>query len=57
MRKFRPMGLSVPIAFLEKIDEARGDVSRSRYIQRLLQKNCNDWPSEAQEIKQEGEGI
>lgn len=51
------MGLSVPIAFLEKIDEVRGDVSRSRYIQRLLQKNCNGWPSEAQEKKQEEEGI
>jgi hypothetical protein len=47
----------VPIAFLEKIDEARGDVPRSRYIQRLLQKYYNGWPSEAQKKKQEEEGI
>lgn len=57
MRKFRPIGLSVPIAFLEKIDEVRGDVPRSRYIQRLLQKYYNGWPSEAQKKKQEEEGI
>lgn len=35
-----PFGLSLPIDFLEAIDRERGDISRSKYVLRLLEKNC-----------------
>jgi hypothetical protein len=34
--------LTLPKEMLSKIDESRGDVSRSRYILRLVQKAYND---------------
>ena len=33
------MGISLPIKILAEIDEKRGDVSRSRFISRILEKN------------------
>jgi hypothetical protein len=33
------MGLSLPTAFLDQIDKARGDIPRSKYVLRLLEKN------------------
>ena len=34
-------GVKLPQTLVEKIDVARGDVNRSRYIQRLIEKNMN----------------
>lgn len=31
-------GISLPINILQKIDDERGDISRSRFIQRILEK-------------------
>jgi hypothetical protein len=39
VRKFKPMGLSLPTAFLDQIDRVRGDIPRSKYVLRLLEKN------------------
>lgn len=37
MRKFRAVGVSFPFDMLEKIDKARGDVGRSRFIMRIVE--------------------
>jgi hypothetical protein len=34
------IGISLPIELVKKIDKERHDVSRSRYILRLIEKNC-----------------
>ena len=34
-------GVRLPQTLVEKIDMARGDVNRSRYLQRLIEKNMN----------------
>ena len=34
-----PIGISLPIELVKKIDKERHDVSRSRYILRLIEKN------------------
>jgi hypothetical protein len=34
---FKPVGTSLPIALLLRIDRERGDVPRSRFILRLLE--------------------
>jgi len=38
MKKFKSTGLSLPEEFLEKIDRDRGDISRSRYLLKLIVK-------------------
>jgi hypothetical protein len=38
MKKFKSTGLSLPQEFLEKIDNERGDIPRSRYLLRLIVK-------------------
>lgn len=35
-RKWKPLTLSVPGDMLAKLDDIRNDVTRSRYIQRVL---------------------
>ena len=35
-----PIGISLPIELVKKIDRERHDVSRSRYILRLIEKNA-----------------
>jgi hypothetical protein len=37
----KTFGCSLPKHLLEKLDTTRGDVNRSRYIQRLIEKNMN----------------
>lgn len=41
MQKSRTYGLSLPTQIFEKIDFARGDISRSRFILRLLEKGLD----------------
>jgi len=38
MKKFKSTGLSLPKEFLEKIDRDRGDISRSRFVFKLIVK-------------------
>jgi metal-responsive CopG/Arc/MetJ family transcriptional regulator len=38
MKKHTSTGLSLPDKLLHKIDKERGDVSRSRFILRILEK-------------------
>ena len=38
VQKYTPIGISFPKELIEKIDKERGDVSRSRFIQRILEK-------------------
>lgn len=51
MQKSAPIGISIPIEILQRIDLERGDVSRSKYIVKKLglsnsksQKNFNQLP-------------
>ena len=37
-------GITLPQTLVERVDVARGDVNRSRYIQRLIEKNMNAIP-------------
>jgi hypothetical protein len=37
----KTFGCSLPKPLLEAVDTIRGDVNRSRYIQRLIEKNMN----------------
>jgi metal-responsive CopG/Arc/MetJ family transcriptional regulator len=37
-----PIGISLPIELVKKIDQERHDVSRSRYILRLIEKNVSN---------------
>ena len=41
MKKFAPTGLSLPMKLMNEIDGQRGDVPRSRYILKLIQKAMN----------------
>ena len=38
MKRYTSTGLSLPNDLMQKIDSDRGDVSRSRYLLRLLEK-------------------
>jgi hypothetical protein len=38
MRHYSSRGLSLPTGMLERIDASRGDVSRSRFLLRLLER-------------------
>jgi hypothetical protein len=38
MQKYNSVGISIPTDILLIIDKERGDISRSRYILRILQK-------------------
>lgn len=40
----RTFGCSLREDILEKLDNVRGDVNRSRYIQRLIEKNIDTIP-------------
>jgi metal-responsive CopG/Arc/MetJ family transcriptional regulator len=39
MRKSKACGFSLPKELMDRIDKDRGDISRSRYILRLLEKH------------------
>ena len=51
--RFKPVGTSLPIALLLKIDRERGDISRSRFILRLLEKT---YPLHEEQIDRNEEG-
>jgi metal-responsive CopG/Arc/MetJ family transcriptional regulator len=63
MKLYISTGLSLPRKLLRKIDIERGDVSRSRYILRLLEKTyadeeyeeCQDSPDRRLETLQSSE--
>jgi metal-responsive CopG/Arc/MetJ family transcriptional regulator len=38
MQKYNSVGISLPKEIISKIDSERGDISRSRYLLRLLEK-------------------
>jgi metal-responsive CopG/Arc/MetJ family transcriptional regulator len=38
MKKYNSTGLSLPNELIEKIDSERGDVSRSRFLLRLIER-------------------
>jgi hypothetical protein len=38
MQKFRAVGLSLPKEFMQISDSERGDISRSRYLLRMLER-------------------
>jgi hypothetical protein len=40
MRKCRNAGFSLPAELMNEIDAQRGDISRSRYLLRLIEKAC-----------------
>jgi hypothetical protein len=38
MQKYRAIGLSLPKEFMQLIDAERGDISRSKYLLRMLER-------------------
>jgi hypothetical protein len=38
MQRYRAIGLSIPKEFMQIIDAERGDISRSRYLLRMLER-------------------
>lgn len=46
MKNYTSTGLSLPAELVRKIDRERGDISRSRYILRLLEKLYIDYGKE-----------
>jgi metal-responsive CopG/Arc/MetJ family transcriptional regulator len=40
MQKSISVGISFPKKVIEKIDEERGDISRSKYLLRILERSC-----------------
>jgi hypothetical protein len=48
MKRYTSTGLSLPNDLMQKIDSDRGDVSRSRYMLRLLEKA---YQVDAKEVK------
>jgi hypothetical protein len=38
MQRCKTAGISIPVELMTKIDQDRGDVTRSRYILRLMQR-------------------
>ena len=38
MRKHIPTGLSLPVEIAQRIERDRGDISRSRYLLRMIEK-------------------
>jgi hypothetical protein len=38
MKRYKATGLSLPIDLLKEIDQNRGDIPRSRYLLRILEK-------------------
>jgi hypothetical protein len=44
MKRYKATGLSLPVELMKVIDENRGDIPRSRYLLRILEKSyaCNE---------------
>ena len=42
MRKCTARGISLPIEIMKKIDSERGDIPRSKYILRILEKKYGE---------------
>jgi hypothetical protein len=38
MRRYIPTGLSLPVEIVQRIEKDRGEVSRSRYLLRIIEK-------------------
>ena len=47
----KPVSLTIPKQMLEKIDESRGDVSRSRYVLRLIEKAYDAKDAQVKEVE------
>jgi metal-responsive CopG/Arc/MetJ family transcriptional regulator len=47
-----PIGISLPNNILEQIDDARGDITRSRFILRLIEIGFKEFQSELKKIKE-----
>jgi hypothetical protein len=42
MQVSQSVGISLPVSLLKRIDNERGDIPRSRFLLRILQKSHND---------------
>jgi len=40
-KSWKPITISIPEHLLKQLDSLKGDVSRSRYIQRLIEEHLN----------------
>jgi metal-responsive CopG/Arc/MetJ family transcriptional regulator len=56
MQSCNPVGISIPRDILSKIDQERGDISRSRFVLRILQRTYVDTHTKANKIKKENLG-
>jgi metal-responsive CopG/Arc/MetJ family transcriptional regulator len=51
MRKFTSVGLSLPIELAQKVDSDRGEVTRSRFLTKIVRKYYENAVEAAQETK------
>ncbi len=51
MQRCKPIGISLPKEFMQKIDVERGDIPRSRYVLRILEKQ---YPFEGKNVVEKG---
>jgi hypothetical protein len=49
MQRYKTAGLSLPIDLLRRIDTERGDVSRSRFLLRLIERRYREEQEKAEE--------
>jgi hypothetical protein len=54
MKRYISTGLSLPTAWMQKIDSERGDISRSRYLLRLLERAHNLEEKHVKKIQRPG---
>jgi len=57
MKNYISTGLSLPTSWMRKIDSERGDISRSRYLLRLLERAHNLEEKRAKKIQLPGEAV
>ncbi len=48
MKKVTSAGLSLPLELMDKIDKQRGDISRSRFVLKLIQRSLTVQEDEKQ---------
>jgi metal-responsive CopG/Arc/MetJ family transcriptional regulator len=43
MQVSQSVGISIPVSLLKRIDSERGDISRSRFFLRMIEKSYDDY--------------
>ena len=52
MKRYQSTGLSLPAKLMQKIDIDRGDISRSRFLLRLIERAYKEEGGQRKEVEQ-----